>query len=146
MLRSGPQPRHAHVYSGGACSRRRVVKFVVSATLTRDPSKIERLGLHCPRFVAMGAGDHRQASVLTSCKSGTLPLICLESFCARLVQSICACDCHNISVQELRTSCKVAFSVLPLVRLCAAMQCNAMQCNAMRCRVNLQSCSLVRRR
>ncbi len=44
-------------------SGRRVVKFVVSATLTRDPSKIERLGLHCPRYVAMGAGDHRWAGL-----------------------------------------------------------------------------------
>ena len=35
---------------------RRVVKFVVSATLTRDPSKIARLGLHCPRYIAMSAG------------------------------------------------------------------------------------------
>ena len=34
----------------------RVVKFVVSATLTRDPSKIDRLGLHCPRYIAMSAG------------------------------------------------------------------------------------------
>lgn len=31
----------------------KVVKFVVSATLTKDPSKLDRLGLHCPRFVAM---------------------------------------------------------------------------------------------
>jgi hypothetical protein len=37
---------------------------VVSATLTRDPSKIERLGLHCPRYVAMSAGDHRRAGML----------------------------------------------------------------------------------
>lgn len=36
---------------------RRVVKFVVSATLTRDPSKIARLGLHCPRYIAMSAGS-----------------------------------------------------------------------------------------
>ena len=35
----------------------RVVKFVVSATLTRDPSKIDRLQLHCPRYVATSAGE-----------------------------------------------------------------------------------------
>ena len=40
----------------------RVVRVVVSATLTRDPSKAERLGLHCPRFIAMTAQDHRQGS------------------------------------------------------------------------------------
>lgn len=34
----------------------RLVKFVVSATLTRDPSKLERLGLYCPRYIAMSAG------------------------------------------------------------------------------------------
>lgn len=37
----------------------RCVKIVASATLTRDPSKIERLGLHCPRYVAVSASDYR---------------------------------------------------------------------------------------
>ncbi len=41
--------------------RRRVLKIVASATLTRDPSKIERLGLHCPLYIAVGATDHRRA-------------------------------------------------------------------------------------
>ncbi|GAB4815233.1 hypothetical protein N2152v2_002279 [Parachlorella kessleri] len=44
---------------GSSGSRRRLVKFVVSATLTRDPSKLERLGLHCPRYIATSAVDHR---------------------------------------------------------------------------------------
>ncbi len=35
---------------------RRVVKLVVSATLTRDPSKIDRLDLHSPRYIATSAG------------------------------------------------------------------------------------------
>lgn len=39
--------------------KRRAVKVVASATLTRDPSKLERLGLHCPRYVAVSADDHR---------------------------------------------------------------------------------------
>lgn len=39
--------------------RRRLVKVVASATLTRDPSKIQRLGLHCPRYIAVSAEDHR---------------------------------------------------------------------------------------
>jgi ATP-dependent RNA helicase DDX51/DBP6 len=38
---------------------RRVVKFVVSATLTKDPSKMDRLGLYCPRYIAMAAEDYR---------------------------------------------------------------------------------------
>ena len=37
----------------------RVLKFVASATLTRDPAKIERLGLHCPRYLALEAADTR---------------------------------------------------------------------------------------
>jgi ATP-dependent RNA helicase DDX51/DBP6 len=41
--------------------RSRVVKLVMSATLTRDPSKIGALKLHCPRYIAMSATDHRQA-------------------------------------------------------------------------------------
>lgn len=40
---------------------RRVVKFVVSATLTRDPSKIDRLQLTCPRYIAMSAGGQQPA-------------------------------------------------------------------------------------
>jgi ATP-dependent RNA helicase DDX51/DBP6 len=39
--------------------RRRVVKLVVSATLTRDPSKLKRLDLHCPRYIAASSEDHR---------------------------------------------------------------------------------------
>lgn len=39
--------------------QRRCVKIVASATLTRDPSKIERLSLHCPRYVAVSASDYR---------------------------------------------------------------------------------------
>lgn len=31
---------------------RRLVKVVVSATLTRDPAKLQRLSLHAPRYVA----------------------------------------------------------------------------------------------
>lgn len=37
----------------------RVVKLVLSATLTRDPNKIDRLGLHCPRYIATSATEHR---------------------------------------------------------------------------------------
>lgn len=32
----------------------RTVKLIVSATLTRDPSKLQRLDLHCPRLVPRG--------------------------------------------------------------------------------------------
>ncbi|KXZ56228.1 hypothetical protein GPECTOR_1g199 [Gonium pectorale] len=34
----------------------RVVKIIVSATLTRDPAKLQRLAMHNPRFVATVAG------------------------------------------------------------------------------------------
>ena len=37
----------------------RCVKLIVSATLTRDPSKLARLALHCPRYVATSSQDHR---------------------------------------------------------------------------------------
>lgn len=33
------------------------VKFIVSATLTKDPSKLDRLGLRYPRYVAIAAGE-----------------------------------------------------------------------------------------
>lgn len=42
----------------------RVVKVVASATLTRDPAKIARLGLHCPRYLALTSADHRCGCVM----------------------------------------------------------------------------------
>ena len=33
--------------------------MVASATLTRDPAKIERLALHHPRYLALASADHR---------------------------------------------------------------------------------------
>lgn len=44
---------------GAATGGRRVLKFVASATLTRDPAKLERLGLCCPRYLALQAADTR---------------------------------------------------------------------------------------
>lgn len=46
------------LWPDGGISVRRVVKFVVSATLSKDPSKLERLGLYCPRYITMSAGQH----------------------------------------------------------------------------------------
>lgn len=37
----------------------RVVKLVLSATLTRDPAKIQQLQLHRPLYIATSATDHR---------------------------------------------------------------------------------------
>lgn len=39
----------------------RVVKLVVSATLTRDPTKLSRLQLHCPSYVALAEVSRRYA-------------------------------------------------------------------------------------
>jgi len=65
MLRQSYQDWLPHLTTALAAQKRagheRVVKVVVSATLTRDPSKVERLGLHCPRYIAMTAQDHRSA-------------------------------------------------------------------------------------
>lgn len=43
----------------GALDGGRLIKVVASATLTRDPSKLARLRLHCPRFVATAAEEGR---------------------------------------------------------------------------------------
>jgi ATP-dependent RNA helicase DDX51/DBP6 len=49
-----------HLQSSANARIVKVVKFVVSATLTKDPSKLNRLGLYCPRFVAMAdLNDYR---------------------------------------------------------------------------------------
>ena len=45
--------------AGPWASSRRVVKIVVSATLTRDPAKLDHLALHCPRYLALAARDNR---------------------------------------------------------------------------------------
>lgn len=63
MLRQSYQDWLPYLTTALAAQQRplphRVVKVVVSATLTRDPSKVERLGLHCPRYIAMTSQDHR---------------------------------------------------------------------------------------
>jgi ATP-dependent RNA helicase DDX51/DBP6 len=56
--------------AGGGQAGRRVVKLVVSATLTRDPAKLERLQLHCPRYISMSAVDHRCARCWDACAAG----------------------------------------------------------------------------
>lgn len=65
MLRQSYQDWLPYLTAALAAQQRplhhRVVKVVVSATLTRDPSKVERLGLHCPRYIAMTSQDHRSA-------------------------------------------------------------------------------------
>lgn len=40
----------------------RLAKIVVSATMTRDPSKIGQLQLHSPLLLTVGASDQRCAS------------------------------------------------------------------------------------
>lgn len=37
----------------------RVMKFVLSATLTRDPAKIAQLDLYCPMYIAPSAEENR---------------------------------------------------------------------------------------
>lgn len=37
----------------------RLMKMVLSATITRDPSKIAQLALHCPMYIAQSAADNR---------------------------------------------------------------------------------------
>ncbi|KAK9821304.1 hypothetical protein WJX81_005661 [Elliptochloris bilobata] len=56
-----PQAASADPITACSSGRGRVVKVVASATLTRDPAKIERLALHCPRYLALTAADHRYA-------------------------------------------------------------------------------------
>jgi ATP-dependent RNA helicase DDX51/DBP6 len=63
LLRQGyqnwlPRVAAATAASAGAAAGR-VIKLVVSATLTRDPSKVDRLGLRCPRYVAVTAPGER---------------------------------------------------------------------------------------
>ena len=66
MLRQSYQDWLPYLTTALAAQQRplhqRVVKVVVSATLTRDPSKVERLGLYCPRYIAMTAQHYRSAS------------------------------------------------------------------------------------
>jgi len=56
LVAAGADDQYVGLSSMGT---RRVVKFIVSATLTKDPSKIDRLDLVCPRYVAMIVDDHK---------------------------------------------------------------------------------------
>ena len=66
MLRQSYQDWLPYLTASLAAQQRpppqRVVRVVVSATLTRDPSKVERLGLYCPRYIAMTSQDHRSVT------------------------------------------------------------------------------------
>ena len=61
-----------------------VLKFVASATLTRDPAKIDRLGLHCPRYLALEAADTRYKMLeavytyCTYCEGQDLGMSCIN--------------------------------------------------------------------
>ena len=37
----------------------RLVKIIVSATLTQDPAKLERLDLHYPRYITFATAEQR---------------------------------------------------------------------------------------
>lgn len=80
----------------------RLMKMVLSATLTRDPAKIAQLGLLCPIYVAPGAAGNRyqlpeqlksyrmvRISVHTRCHHNLL----LTQFSSR---SLGACVCSNL--------------------------------------------------
>eukprot|EP00897_Mesotaenium_endlicherianum_P006212 jgi/Mesen1/5619/ME000282S04781 len=59
----------------------RLVKLLLSATLTRDPAKIMRLQLHHPLYIASSATDHRYKlppqlqEYKLVCKAGEKPLV-----------------------------------------------------------------------
>ncbi|CAG9465644.1 unnamed protein product [Pedinophyceae sp. YPF-701] len=57
--RWGAVERWLAVPSGFKHGERRVVKIVASATLTRDPAKIDKLALNCPKYIALTAQDQR---------------------------------------------------------------------------------------
>jgi ATP-dependent RNA helicase DDX51/DBP6 len=48
--------------SSSSSSSPRLLKLVVSATLTRDPSKLLRLELHYPRYITLAGVVHRCAA------------------------------------------------------------------------------------
>ncbi|BBN08640.1 hypothetical protein MPTK1_4g13170 [Marchantia polymorpha subsp. ruderalis] len=69
----------------------RLMKMVLSATLTRDPAKIAQLGLFCPIYVALGAAGNRYQlpeqlkSYRMVCKPGEKPL-----YLVALLQQLCS--------------------------------------------------------
>ncbi|BBN06383.1 ATP-dependent RNA helicase DDX51/DBP6 [Marchantia polymorpha subsp. ruderalis] len=69
----------------------RLMKMVLSATLTRDPAKIAQLGLFCPIYVAPGAAGNRYQlpeqlkSYRMVCKPGEKPL-----YLVALLQQLCS--------------------------------------------------------
>jgi len=83
--------------TGCARAAGRVVKVVASATLTRDPAKIERLALHHPRYLALASADHR-------CRLWLLRASCWLC-CARCAGApAAACAASNLLGLFLRSS------------------------------------------
>lgn len=50
---------HLQVATGFCEGNKRIVKMIVSATLTRDPAKVDKLALVNPRFLTLGSEDQR---------------------------------------------------------------------------------------
>jgi ATP-dependent RNA helicase DDX51/DBP6 len=81
----------------------RVVKLVVSATLTHDPSKIDRLGLYCPRYIATSAGAWhasccgvQQGCVSTACACPLSFLLSSSAIASYHSLSTPACLSHSL--------------------------------------------------
>lgn len=85
MHQDGSIALHTHNAPPRPLPAGRVVKLVASATITSDPAKLARLGLHAPRYVALSATDHRHAlpatlkefRVMCSDEEKGLVLLCL---------------------------------------------------------------------
>ena len=64
-------------------SGRGALKFVASATLTRDPAKIQRLGLHCPRYLALEAADTRCSTLRPPSPETAVSIMGPDQVCPR---------------------------------------------------------------
>jgi len=74
----------------------RPVKVVVSATLTRDPSKLQRLELHCPRSAA---GPVRKQRGRVAEQLASAPRVCVRvRACASVHVYVCVRACASVHV------------------------------------------------
>ncbi len=91
-------------------SGRRVLKFVASATLTRDPAKIERLGLHCPRYLALEAADTRCISFTSPSKASAPHLALYVGWV--LLPPHNSCQLYGNSCEQLQAGYRIVWAIM----------------------------------
>ncbi|GFR41488.1 hypothetical protein Agub_g2179 [Astrephomene gubernaculifera] len=110
----------------------RVVKIIVSATLTRDPAKLQRLALHQPRYVATVAASPASLAAVASLEptatGGAAAEAATKPATAAAAAAAAARYSLPRSLSEFRLLCSAARKPLVLLALLSEAAAEAQSC------------------